>query len=146
MREYDYVPRPKVEHHYHIKELIDAQERRASDRNYHRQKQKDRDEREKDIRDAQLFVLTDFWCHVCKTDFKSQTIKEVEQDWSCPSQRIAFYKTKCTKGHWCQRRITDKSSDGFLSRSKNIARDKGQHYADTIQPYQTNFNLLYGKQ
>lgn len=145
MREYNYVPRPNVEYHYHIQDLINAQEKKAQDRNYHREKEKDKKEREDTISDAKLFIQTDFWCTKCKKDFKSTTIKEIEQDWSCPSQRIAFYKAKCFKGHWCIRYITDKYADGFWIRSKKVHSDRGTHYNDALQPFETGFNLLYGK-
>lgn len=138
-------PKPLIEEHFHIKELIDRQEKRTDDRNYHREKEKEREEREDLIKDAKLFITTDFYCPKCKQDFKSQSIKEVEIDWTRPSQRIAFYRAKCDKKHWCIRLITDRHKDGFWQRSKAMARDRGKHYADTIQPFETNFNLLYGK-
>ncbi len=140
----DYSPKPLVEQHYHIQDLINAQEKRVSDRNYHRNQEKERADREDTINKAQLFVMTDFWCDKCKQDFKSQSIKEIEQDWYS-GQRNAFYRSKCDKGHWCIRLITDKLKDGFWMKSTAIAKDRGKHFADLLQPGETNYNMLYGK-
>lgn len=138
-------PKPLIEEHYHIQSLIEGQEKRAADRQYHKDRLKALDEREELIRDAQIVCVTDFWCNDCKKDFKSMSIKEIEIDWSCPSQRIAFYRSKCDKGHWCIRLITDRHKDGFWMRSRKMSLDRGKHFADIIQPWETNFNLLYGK-
>lgn len=142
---YEHTPRPHVEHHHHIRELIEKQEKRTDDRNYHRNKEKLIAEREDLIKDAQGFIVTDFWCNRCEVDFKAQAIKQVEVDWSNITQRIAFYKTKCFKGHWCMRLVTDRHKDKFWFKSRAVARDRGKHYADTLQPFETGFNLLYGK-
>jgi hypothetical protein len=142
---YDQTPRPLVENHYHIRELIERQEQRSADRTYHRDKEKQSYERDDEIRDAKFMVATDFWCHHCRQDFKSVVVKQVEVDWSNTKQRIAFYKAKCDAGHWCIRLITDKNRDGFWVRSKAVARDMGEHFADTLQPHQTGFNMLYKK-
>lgn len=142
MSEYTNVP---IEQHYHIKELIDAQQIRANDREYHRNIAKDKQERIKLIEDAKLVVVTDFWCDYCKQDFKSMSVREYEIDWSNPSQYIAFYKTKCDKGHWCIRLITDKQKDGYWQRSRAVAKERGVFHKDTVQPHETGFNMLYGK-
>lgn len=142
---YDHIPRPEIEQHYHIRELIERQEKRVADRNYHREKAKESSERDSLIKDSKIVVLTDFWCEGCSKDFKSISIRQVEADWSCPTQNIAFYKTKCECGKWCIRLITDKNRDGYWTRSRGVARDRGRHYADTIQPGETGFNMLYKK-
>lgn len=145
MREYEYVPRPTVEDHFHIRELIERQEKRTDDRNYHRNKEKEKEERNNLIKDNKLVVVTDFWCTQCEKDFKSIAIKQVCTDWNNESESIAFYKTKHWCGKWCMRLITDKHRDAFWTRSKNIARDRGTHFADTIQPHETGFNMLYSR-
>lgn len=142
---YDHTPRPDIEQHYHIRELIERQEKRTDDRNQSRDRQKMKDEREALIKDAQGLITTDFWCNTCLIDFKSQAVKQVEVDWANTAQHIAFYKTKCFKGHWCSRLITDRHVDAFWFKSHSVARDRGRHYADTLQPFETGFNLLYGK-
>jgi hypothetical protein len=140
---YDHVPRPLTEDHYYIRELIEGQEKRTADRNFHRERQKTREERDNLIKDSKMVVVTDFYCNTCRKDFKSIAIKQVEIDWSNSTQDVAFYKTKCDKGHWCLRHITDKDRDGFYIRSKLSRLDQGHHYADILQPFQTGYELLY---
>lgn len=142
---YDHIPRPLIEEHYHIRELIERQDKRSQDRSYHQQKIKDKEERTLLIKDSKRAVLTDFFCPLCKLDFKSVSFKQVEQDWSNMAQDIAFYRTKCFKGHWCIRHITDKLKDTFWMNSKAVAKDRGKHFKDIIQPFENNYNLLYGK-
>lgn len=142
---YDYHPKPEIENHYHIRELIERQEKRADDREYHRTKLKEKDDRISAIKDTPIVAVTDFFCHKCKKDFKSMSVRESEIDWSNESQYIAFYKSKCDKGHWCIRFITDKLKDPFWMNSKNIALDRGRHFKDIIQPFENNYNLLYGQ-
>lgn len=139
------TPHPLVEDHWHIQELINAQEKRSNDREYHRNRIKDLEDRDSLIADSQLVTLTDFYCQRCRKDFKSQAVKQVETDWTNAQQRIAFYKTKCFRGHWCQRLITDRHKDGFWQRSKLVALDRGHNFAATIQPHETGFNMLYKK-
>lgn len=144
-REYESNPRPEVEQHYHIRELIDRQEKRTADRNYHREQAKEMGEREALIADAKPVCLTDFWCSDCQKDFKSVAIKQVEIDWSNTKQNIAFYKTKCFCGKWAIRFITDKNRDGYWVRSRAVGADRGKFHNDLIQPHQSGFNLLFGK-
>lgn len=141
----DHSPKPLVETHYHIQSLIDAQQKRVDDRQYFKDKAKLEAERNDLIKDAQVFVVTDFYCYKCKEDFKSMSIKEIEIDWSCPIQNIAFYRTKCSKGHWNVRYITDKLKDSFWMNSKQVARDRGKHFAEILQPFESGYNLLYNK-
>ncbi len=140
-----HTPKPLIEEHYHINALINAQEKRTADRVFHQNKLKELNDREDYITDSKPVIQTDFWCNKCKKDFKGQAVRQIEVDWSNTSQRIAYYKTKCFKGHWCMRLVTDRHKDGFFIQSKLMALDRGNHYADTVQPNETNFNLLYGK-
>lgn len=145
MRDYDHTPRPHTESHYHIRELIERQEKRAEDRQTYRDRQKAKEERSHTLQDSKQFTLTDFWCMKCGKDFKAQAVRQIEDDWTNTTQQIAFYKTKHWCGTWCIRLITDKHKDGFWIRSKLAAKDRGVHFADTIQPFQTNYELLYSK-
>ncbi len=142
---YEHTPRPLTESHYHIRELIEIQEKRAADRTSHRDRAKALEERNDIIKDAKHKVLTEWWCDVCKEDFKGEAFKEVEVDWSNPSQFIAFYKTKHWCGRWCIRLITDRHKDAYWFKSRAVHKDQGEHYEDTLQPYQTGFNMLYKK-
>lgn len=140
-----YEPRPNIEDHYHLQELIDRQEKRVDDREYYRLKAKNAQERMDFIKDAKSKDTRAFYCAQCKEDFVSESIKQVETDWSCLTQYIAFYKTKCFKGHWCIRLITDRHKDAYWFKSKQVKADQGKAFVDTIQPYQTGFNTLYKK-
>lgn len=137
-------PKPLIEEHHHIQGLIDRQEKRAEDRETHRNRSKQREERENIIKDAPDAVLQDFWCTRCGKDFKAPAIKQVEIDWTNPRQHIAFYKTKHCRT-WTMRLITDKNRDPYWCRSKMIKAEQGKYYKDLIQPFETGFNLLYGK-
>jgi hypothetical protein len=141
----DHTPHPLVEEHWHIRELINAQEKRQEDRMYHRQRIKDAEERSDDIAKAASSLVQPFWCEFCKKDFLAQTIKQSVVDWCDTSQSIAFYKTKCFKGHWCVRLITDKHRDRYFFRSRKVNKDRGRHYKDTLQSFETGYNMLYGK-
>ncbi len=142
---YEHTPRPEIENHYYIRELIEGQDRRSQDRTYHQNRIKANEERAKDIKDAKAKELKAFYCETCKLDFLGEAFKEVEDDWSCYGQQIAFYKTKCFKGHWCMRLITDTHKDSYWFRSKRVAADRGQHSLDTLQPGETNYELLYSR-
>lgn len=142
---YDHTPRPEIEKHYHIQDLIEFHERKTQDRNFHRERIKQNEDRESYITDSKPVALTDFFCSKCKQDFKSVAIRQIEVDWSKTSQRVAFYKSKCDKGHWCIRLITDRGMDAFYSKSKLLAVDRARHSLDTLQPHETGFNLMYGK-
>lgn len=142
---YEHTPRPNAEHHFHIQDLIESQDKRAKARTEFREKEKAKEDREDLIRDSKLFAITDFWCHACKEDFKAQTIREIEEDWSNMSQRIAFYRTKHYCGKWCIRFITDRHRDPFWQRSRAVRADQRNHRNDTLQPYESGYNLLYNK-
>ena len=142
---YDHIPRPNVEEHYHIRELIERQDKRAQDRTLHRDREKEREERATLIASNKIKETVDFHCSRCSDDFKGEAIKQVEVDWSNETQHIAFYKTKCFCGKWCIRLITDRHKDAYWFKSKNVARDRGRHHGDILQPFETGYNLLYGK-
>lgn len=138
-------PKPLIEEHYHIQELIERQEKRTTDREYHRNRVKDLEDRDILVTDSKFVTITDFYCDRCGKDFKAQAVRQIETDWTNSTQKVAYYKTKCFAGHWCMRLITDKHKDSFWSRSRLVALDRGKGFADTVQPHETNFNLLYGK-
>ena len=145
MARYEHTPRPEIENHFHIRELIEGQERRTEDRVYHQNRLKGLEERNKDIKDAKGKETKAFWCDTCKLDFLAEAIKEVEVDWSNPTQNVAFYRTKCFKGHWCSRLITDTHKDSYWMKSRRVAADRGTYSLDTLQPHESNYELLYSK-
>lgn len=145
MKYLDSVPIPNTERHHHIQELFYAQEKSSSDRQFHRERIKALEERDSLIKDAKWVTLTDWYCQTCKKDFKGIGVKIIETDWSNDSQKIAYYKNKCFKGHWVIRWITDRFNDPYWFRSKWVANDRAKFANETLQPFQTGYNLLYKK-
>jgi len=143
---YEDTPRPDVEHHYHVRELIENQEKRTNDRNLSRAKEKDKAERQEEILKAKPVDIVEFYCKTCEEDFAQVAFKQIETDWSNSSQNIAFYKSKHDDcGSWAIRHITDKFRDPYWSESKQVANDRGKHFKDLLQPGETGYNLLYGR-
>ena len=142
---YDQTPRPDIEYHPHIQNLIKRQEKKSSDRNYHREKEKEKAERQEEINKAKPVDVIEFYCRSCKKDFAHIAYKQVETDWTNVKQKIAFYKGKHECGTWTIRHISDKFSDPYWMESPQVARDRGEHHADLIQPFESGYNLLYGR-
>ena len=142
---YEHTPRPKIEFHPHVRNLIETQEKRAADRTDYRERDKQRSEREDVIKDAKKKCVVDFWCQRCKEDFAGAAVLQVETDWTNPNQRIAFYRMKCFEGHWCSRYVTDRSRDPFFFRSRMMRRMQGDYYLDALQEFQSGYNMLYGR-
>ncbi len=140
-----HTPKPLIEEHYHLEELINAQEKRTEDRIYHRNRIKELEDRDDLIKDSKPVTITDFYCDKCAKDFKAQAVRIIELDWTNTKQKVAYYKTKCYNGHWTIRLITDKHKDGFFLKSRLSRLDQGNHTQDIIQPFETNYNLVYGK-
>jgi len=136
-------PKPLVEHHYHIEELIDRQQKRHDDRTYDREYKKSLYELNKDIQEAKMMAATEFLCTSCHTEFKGVAVKQISEQFD--GSYIAFYRHKCDCGKFCIRYITDKHKDPYWTRSKVVAMDKGKHYKDMLQPHETGFTLLYNK-
>src|SRR3990167_9515364 len=123
---YENTPRPELENHPHIRMLIETQEKKTKDRNLHRDKDKELAE--------------------CKEDFAHLAYKQVETDWSNTAQKIAFYKgvhEDC--GTWAIRYITDRNADPYWMQSAQVARDRGKHFADILQPFESGFELMFGR-
>lgn len=137
---YNSQPRPLVEHHYHIQELIEAQEKRASDRTYHQEIEKRRNQQLKDITEAKDIELLDFWCDKCKMDFTGRAKKQIDS-W----EPLAYYKIKHPCGTWTLKRITDRLDDLYWFKSKKVAIQRGERYGDILQPFESGFNMIYGK-
>ncbi len=137
----DQTPHPLVEDHYHIRDLIEGQEKRTAARVHHQNIEKQRDMFQKDVASVPNIALSDFWCKKCKVDFYARVRKELDS-WG----DFAFYRTKHrTCGEWAIRHITDRARDPYWSLSKAVANDRDQHRDDLLQPFETGFNMLYGK-
>lgn len=143
---YDHVPRPEIEQHPHIRMLIENQEKRTADRNLHRSKAKELAERQEEIDRYKEFDVIEFFCAHCQEDFAHFAHKQVEVDWSNSRQNIAFYKGKHEKcGNWAIRHITDRFMDPYWFESNQVANDRGKHFADLLQPFETGYQLMYGR-
>lgn len=139
-------PKPLIEEHWHIQNLIKSQQKRAEEREYYRSQAKDKTLRGDLITDSQEFTPKDFFCKKCDVDFISLAHKQVEIDWTNTDQSIAFYKTKHKKcGTWVMRYVTDRLKDPYWQLSKVVATDRGKHSLDLLQPFENNYNLVYGK-
>lgn len=133
-------PKPEIENHYHIQDLINRQQARSEDKTRHKDIDKKRDEVLKDIAGFKDIELLDFYCKHCKRDFKGRAKKQID-NWST----IAYYKIKHICGNWCIRHITDRVRDPYFYYSKNVARDRGEATLDTLQSFETGYNMVYKK-
>lgn len=85
-----------------------------------------------------------FYCKVCKKDYFPMRIVKVEQnDWNTGGT-FRFWRSKHC-GVQNVRLITQKIKDKFFIKSPSVCRDRRLNSNDLIQPQQTGFNLLYGK-
>lgn len=136
----DHTPHPLIEDHYHIRELIDGQEKRTAERVHHQEVEKNRDSFLREIQGFKDIEFLDFYCEDCKRDFTARAHKQVDS-WS----DVAYYKIKHSCGAWCIRHITDRVRDPYFFRSKRVAYDRTMNANDMLQPWQTGFNMIYGK-
>lgn len=142
---YEHTPRPLVEDHHHIRELIEGQERIAADRQWHRDNESANQDRAKELASLERRQVMPFWCRLCARELHAETILEVERGWENPDVPVAFYRTKCEAGHWCIRHGLDKGRDPYFERSRSVARDRGEHAADVLQPWESGYDMLYGR-
>lgn len=133
-------PKPLIEEHYHIRELIEGQEKHSSNRTYYQEIEKRRDSNLKDIAEFKDVELLDFWCNTCKIDFGGRAKKQIDS-WD----NIAYYKIKHTCGTWTLRRITDRLNDLYWFKSRKVAFDRGKSFVDVLQPFESGYNMVYGK-
>lgn len=140
-----YSPRPAIEEHHHIRELISRQEERTADRTRHREREKALAERSEEIAKSPPAKMEVFYCAKCGEDFVHAALRQVEADFESPELLHAFYRAKCRAGHWVIRLVTDRHRDAYWARSKAVARDKAAHAQDLLQPFEEGFQLLYGK-
>ena len=137
---YEHTPRPEVEQHYHIRDLIEAQEKRSADRTHNQNIEKQRDSFAKEVAGFKSIEVLDFWCDTCRIDFIARARKQID-GWA----EIAYYKIKHRCGEWSLRRITDRVMDNYFFRSRRVASDRGAMFKDALQPFETGYNMLYKK-
>lgn len=85
-----------------------------------------------------------FYCSKCKQDYFPKRIVKVEQnDWNTGGT-FRFWRSKHC-GVWNVRLITQKIKDKFFIKSPSVCRDRRLHQLDMLQPFQTGFDMMYGK-
>jgi hypothetical protein len=103
-------------------------------------REKARDAFFKDVAGFKDIELLDFYCEDCKREFYARARKHIDS-WS----HFASYKIKHTCGAWCSRHITDRSKDRYFIKSRFLARQRVEQHNDLLQPFESGFNMLYGK-
>ena len=89
-------PKPLIEEHYHIQELIERQEKRSAERTYFQEKQKLGAERIKEIQEAKMMVAAEFLCLKCGDEFRGVAVRQVELPFN--DVEIEFLKALAFKG------------------------------------------------
>lgn len=133
-------PHPVIEEHYHIRELLEAQEVRTAERHRIQERKKFEESYLKDLKGFPEIATLDFYCTKCKHDFIARAQKELDS-WD----KVAYYKTKHTCGTWSIRHITDRFRDNYFARSRRVAYDRYKNHNDLLQPFETGFNMVHGK-
>lgn len=136
----DYDPRPLVEEHYHVRELIDSQEYRSRERQKYRDLKQQQEQAYIDIASFKEIETLDFYCERCKVDFIARARRQLDS-WGL----IAYYKTKHRCHTWCIRHITDRFRDVYFARSKRIAFERIKRRLDALQPFETGYDAVYRK-
>lgn len=85
-----------------------------------------------------------FYCKVCKKDYFPKRIVKVEQrDWNTNGTFRHWRSKHC--GVWNTRLITQKIKDKFFIKSPSMIRDRRRYKLDMLQPQETGFDMMYGK-
>jgi len=124
--------------------LIRRYEERRADRASEDARTRPFKDRVKTIFDAPRFVVTDFFCTVCKLDCAGTGFRQV-----CTLRQnlpTAWFVGFCPKGHRLVRRITDKDTDSYYDRSPLIRRQRYELRDDLLTPEDPRFRMLYPKQ
>lgn len=119
--------------------------RRAAIRDEMRRKEKEAGSREEIINQSFPTVLHDFHCDICGKDYAARARKAVESDWNVPGQNIAYYVAKCPNDHVNKRRIVDKHRDSYFINSAVIKKQRIDFKKDSLQTFESGFEMLYGK-
>ena len=127
-----------------IKRLIARYDQRRKEREIKDELERPFKDRIKAIYEAQRFVITDFFCPVCKKDVAGTGFKQM-----CTlrtDRPTAWYVSFCPKGHRLIRRITDKDTDPYYDLSPLVARQRYELRDDLLDPTDPRFKELYPEQ
>lgn len=106
--------------------------------------EKARDELKKELDVDEVIPASIFYCKECKKDYFPKRVVKVEQnDWNTGG-KFRFWRSKHC-GVWNARLISQKIHDKFFIKSPSVCRDRRINKNDLIQPFETGFNMLYGK-
>ena len=95
------------------------------------------------IKTAPAYIVTDFFCSVCKRDCQAAAVKQVSTQ---RELHTAWFTGYCPKGHKLIRRITDKESDPYYSLSMVMKRQRWEMRDAMLTPEDPRFKKLYPKQ
>ena len=127
----------KVSH----KKLIARYDQRRAERAAMERKMRPFKERIEAIMHAPRFTITDFWCDQCRKDVTGTGFKQV-----CAFREklpTAWYTSFCPKGHRITRRITDKDTDPYYTRSLLVQRQRYDLRDLLLTPDDPRFKVLY---
>lgn len=93
------------------------------------------------IFEAPRYVVTDFWCPVCKKDCVGTGYRQV----CTVRDRLptAWFTGFCPVGHRLVRRITDKDTDPYYNFSLMVQRQRWEHRDDLLTPNDPRFKEVY---
>lgn len=124
-----------------IKKLEERYDKIRADKWAEQERERPFKERVRAIIDAPRFVVTDFFCHVCKKDCVGTGYRQV-----CTIREkapTAWYMGICPNNHRMIRRITDKDTDPYYDRSPLVARQRYELRDAVLQPNDPRFKELY---
>ena len=127
-----------------IKRLKERYDRVRAEKEAKVEKERPFRERVASIFEAPRFVVTDFFCPVCKKDCVGTGYRQV-----CtirPWAPTAWFMGICPKGHRMIRRITDKNTDPYYDLSPMVARQRWELRDAFLTPDDPRFKELYPEQ
>lgn len=127
-----------------IKKLKDRYDRINTEKLAKEEKERPFKERIQAIFSAPRFIVTDFFCPVCKRDCTGTGYRQVQtfREWA----PTAWYLGICPNGHRMIRRITDKETDPYYDLSPIITRQRYELRDALLTPDDPRFKILYPKQ
>jgi hypothetical protein len=127
-----------------LKRLIARYDKRRKERELKDKLERPFKERLQDIFSANKFVVTDFYCPVCKQDVSGTGFRQV-----CTIRQnypTAWYVSFCPSHHKIIRRITDKDTDPYYELSPLVKRQRYELRDDLLDPTDPRFKVLYPEQ
>ena len=127
-----------------IKQLKNRYNWRVAERKAQKERERPFKERLHVIFSSPRFIITDFWCDICRRDCTGTGFRQV-----CtirPQLPTAWFMGFCPEGHKMIRRITDKGSDPYYDRSLLVQRQRYELSDALLTPDDPRFKVVYPKQ